>query len=518
MKKATALLLPLLLLSFALEAATFVVPDDAALVAKTPAIVVGMVTVSFSRFNPAGGIETVSEIAVEESIKGPLAAGERIEIVEPGGRVGGLLLVIPGSPRYLAGDRVVVFMTAESGRWRTVDMILGQFRLVDGPQGRRLAVRGDAEESVVGWSVSGEPHREPVRDAERFLRFVRETASGVPRTSDYVIEGDERTRLRDERRFERSYGVARLVPVTAAQTFVPVATASAYAMDFAGTLHARWRSFTPPTATVTFLTFGQQTGQIDSIGSVDRGIAAWNNEANSTIQYARGGTTTVNQAFKDSNNVNTIIFNDPSNEIPGSFTGSGTLATGGFWAATSLMHDYNGESFATILEADMVVQNGVVLSVANFDALIAHELGHTLGIRHSNEGTPNTGNALMNSSLINNMGANLQPWDRDAAATLYGPCITPAITFQPAPVTASAGVSIGLQVAAAGTLPMSVQWYRGAVGDTSQPLAPGSLGVTGPLSLTTTFWARVTNACQQVSSQPVTVTVVPVQRRRSVRR
>jgi len=53
-----------------------------------------------------------------------------------------------------------------------------------------------------------------------------------------------------------------------------------------------------------------------------------------------------------------------------------------------------------------------------------------------------------------------------------------------------------------------VTWYRGAAPNTSDPVGSGQSFVTGPLTVTTQYWARVANKCGQKDSRTVTVTVI----------
>jgi hypothetical protein len=74
-------------------------------------------------------------------------------------------------------------------------------------------------------------------------------------------------------------------------------------------------------------------------------------------------------------------------------------------------------------------------------------------------------------------------------------------------------------VAASGTEPLSWQWYRGAPGDVSSPVAgaTSNLFESGPLLTDASFWARGTNACGHADSVAATVTIQRNGRRRPVR-
>src|SRR5436309_7470157 len=95
-----------LLIASTARAATFIVPSDRALVTASKAIVVATAGTSHGRWAPGGWIETVTELRVEEAIKGSIAAGETIHVTELGGIVEDVGYVVAGSPRYGEGQRV----------------------------------------------------------------------------------------------------------------------------------------------------------------------------------------------------------------------------------------------------------------------------------------------------------------------------------------------------------------------------------------------------------------------------
>src|SRR3954469_19857597 len=100
----------LILLASTARAATFIVPSDRALVTASKAIIVATAGTSHGPRGAGGWIETVTELRVEEAIKGPIAAGETIRVTELGGMVGDVGYVVAGSPRYAEGQRVLLFL------------------------------------------------------------------------------------------------------------------------------------------------------------------------------------------------------------------------------------------------------------------------------------------------------------------------------------------------------------------------------------------------------------------------
>ena len=119
-----------LLLTFALAAAAvgqavWAPPATASLVVAldTPTMVqradqvavVDVVSVSSAWDETHEHILTTIDLAVVESWKGPMTPATHIKLVQPGGTVGDISMVVHGMTRFVPGERALVFLRGEVG-------------------------------------------------------------------------------------------------------------------------------------------------------------------------------------------------------------------------------------------------------------------------------------------------------------------------------------------------------------------------------------------------------------------
>lgn len=395
----------LLLASFPVSATSYVPMTDAALVAEAPVIAVVEVQGS------GGGLEgvrpyTAYRVRVGKVLKGALAPGLAITVRVPGGKgADGLNLRIWGAPRFAEGEKALLFLSPRlDGSYSIVHLMLGAFHEV-GSGGRRLAMRHLSEAQAIVQPGELLPV-EPRRDFDRFVSWIDSRVRGLRVRADYDVAA-----------------LPGLDPVTEAFTLFE---------DPETGYNLRWFEFDDDES-VEWL--AHQAGQVGVAGGgfaeFQTAIAAWNDDPGTNIDYTYGGTTTDTTGFTGYDELNTIVFNDPNNEIPGFFCSGGILAIGGPWYYSETT-DWQGTPYHRIANADIVVNNGLTCffedspdASAVAEELFAHELGHTLGLNHSEEPE-----ALMRPYIHDDgRGALLHADERAAIASLYGPASVPTDFF-----------------------------------------------------------------------------------------
>jgi hypothetical protein len=163
---------------------SYVVPADRFEIERSSAIIVGRVLSSHVERSPRFGIETVTDVVLEEGIKGNV--GTVLQVHEPGGVLGDEARLIPGVPDFTEGDRVLLFLyQRDNGDYTVNDLQLGSFHFAKDAVGRDLVVRNESE--LNGWDLDGAVHRERPRAAEAFLDYIRGVVRGEAVAEDYFV-------------------------------------------------------------------------------------------------------------------------------------------------------------------------------------------------------------------------------------------------------------------------------------------------------------------------------------------
>jgi hypothetical protein len=361
------------------------------------------------------GTSTDYQMDIERLIKGYTAGSSIVVRVVGGTRTDGMSLKIWGAPEFAEGDRALLFLAERAdGSYGILHLMLGAFHEV-ASGGRQLAVRDLRQTSEVqllpGGKLASGPKADLPRDALRFADWLADQVNGSARPADYFValSAGERQSLRE--RFTLF-------------------------LDKKDGNNLRWFEFDSG-GSVTFLADSTGQGGLADSGfpEFQTALAAWTNNSGTPIRYLYGGKTTVRTGLTTFDNVNTIIFGDPNNEISGKFDCSkgGTLAMGGAWSSSTLTSRFNGKNYDVIQGADIVVNDGLecffqatAQPQKAAEELFGHELGHTLGLAHSSESLTES-NFLLKDALMyaylhaDGRGARFNLDDLNGIRTLYNP-------------------------------------------------------------------------------------------------
>src|SRR5262249_28716939 len=185
-----------------------------------------------------------------------------------------------------------------------------------------------------------------------FEAFIRDSADGrTPTTTNYGIENpvlENALPKAGGRRIEANFTL--ISEPTVYRWFV---------FDSGGS--APWYSY------------GTQSGYSGGgVNEIQTAMGSWNNYSAAKIRYvySGAGSGSPGSVQGNPNGVNEVLFNDVSNDIAGSFTGSGVVGLGGFngvsgrqnWTSTfaaDAQHPQGTFNAWNIVEANLAIQDGV---------------------------------------------------------------------------------------------------------------------------------------------------------------
>lgn len=373
-----------------LEATSVVPPHDLGAMARlSQAVVMAQVLESHS-LRGRSGIETRIKCLLEASL-GPDAPQRIFYLAIPGGALleQGLGMAVGGMPSFVPGRSYLLFL-------RKRDDAVWQLPFAS------LGVMEEVQPGVL-----------------QLVEQVKELAFFGPSAIALQTRYDKNALLRELA--AALAGQAYQVERAFAEGVMPSAPSNCVRMVHSGDgLPIRWFGFETGTRIGVWFTTPGQTGLGDGgQEAVINGTAAWRNYSAAVLNLDYNGVKARTLDCAQGNRAGEVWFDDPCNAIPDLTGCSGTLAFGGTYYSLSTQ-TYDGVVWHPALNQGnygpfVVVNNGSqCIGNSNFQEMMTHELGHSLGFGHHTDPT-----AVMYFMCCRGNGAQIYSTDKVCASDQY---------------------------------------------------------------------------------------------------